>query len=160
MICFGLIYVAAFPLTALEIIKYDHIFFLWFCTVIYLGDSGAYLLGTIWGRRKLFPNLSPNKSLEGIIGALVGATFGGSVFWYFLLDHFKNITLSLFEAVVLSILLAALGIWGDLFESMFKRYSSISDSGSLIPGHGGALDRLDSLYLASPFLLIYIKFLH
>jgi phosphatidate cytidylyltransferase len=118
--------------------------------LIWLADSSAYFAGRRWGRRKLAPRISPGKTWEGAIGALVatlfftllGATFLGLAGLQWLL-----LTVIAMVAVLFSII-------GDLFESMAKRQHEVKDSGSLLPGHGGVLDRIDSLTAAAPVFLL------
>ncbi len=118
------------------------------------GDVGAYLVGTRWGRHRLLPRVSPNKSVEGALGGLafsvVGAVVVQRVGW---VD-------SLPEAVVLGVLLGALAQLGDLVESMIKRDYGVKDSGSLFPGLGGALDLIDSLLFTAPVLYTYVVLVH
>jgi len=108
--------------------------------VVMASDTAAYFTGTSFGRRKLYPAISPNKSIEGAIGGLAGCVLGallGKV-WFFS-------ALTLVDVLVLGTVLGVLAQLGDLFESMLKRSFGVKDSGTLIPGHGGILDRLDSL---------------
>ncbi len=108
-------------------------------------DTLAYFSGKALGKRKLYPAISPNKSIEGAIGGLAGAVCGAVVakFWFMP-------GLGLLECLVLGLLLGPLAQVGDLFESMLKRSFEVKDSGALIPGHGGILDRLDSLLFVFP----------
>jgi phosphatidate cytidylyltransferase len=111
--------------------------------IIMLGDSAAYFTGINLGRRKLYPAISPNKSVEGALGGLLGSFVGALLFKY---GFFPE--LSVGDCIFLGLGLGALGQLGDLFESMLKRSFGVKDSGTLIPGHGGILDRLDSLIFA------------
>ncbi len=118
----------------------------WIFLVLFIvmsGDSAAYFTGINFGRRKLYPAISPNKSIEGAIGGLVGSFVGALLFKY---GFFPQ--LSVVDCLLLGVGLGALGQVGDLFESMLKRSFGVKDSGTLIPGHGGILDRLDSLIFA------------
>ena len=120
--------------------------------VTWAADTAAYYTGKTMGRRPLAPRLSPKKTVEGFVGGLLGAVFvaGLSHFWFFPF-------LTLVECVIIGVLLAILGLLGDLAESYFKRNSGVKDSGTLIPGHGGVLDRLDSLLFTGPaFYYSYI----
>ncbi len=114
--------------------------------LIWSADSAAYFSGRQWGRRKLLPKVSPGKSWEGVAGAMLAAmllAFGAA--FYF--------ELPVLEFVILGIVVTAISIVGDLTESLFKRQVNIKDSGVLLPGHGGVLDRIDSLTSAAPFFL-------
>ncbi len=116
-------------------------------------DSAAYFTGSSLGRRKLYPAVSPKKSVEGALGGVAGSVVAALVvkFWFFP-------ALGLVDCFVLGVLLAIVGQLGDLFESLLKRSFDVKDSGSLIPGHGGILDRLDSLLFAFPLAYYYARF--
>lgn len=118
----------------------------------WLGDTGAYLVGKAVGRRKLSPRLSPNKTWEGIAGGLTLSTMGviGMAMW-------AVPNLSAGQACVLGPLLYAAGVFGDLAESMLKRSAGVKDSGRLMPGHGGVLDRLDSFMAVAPVLFMWMR---
>ncbi|MEA3332072.1 MAG: phosphatidate cytidylyltransferase [Pseudomonadota bacterium] len=109
------------------------------------GDAFSYYCGTYWGKRKLSPTISPNKTVEGFLAGL----FGGA-FFALALTWLGFITIAWNEAVVLGLAANFLGQMGDLFESYLKRSHGIKDSGGLIPGHGGFLDRVDSVLFAAP----------
>lgn len=120
----------------------------WILTVIlvtWLSDTGAYMVGRSFGKRKLIPLVSPNKTWEGLIGGLVAATITGVLCaWLFGLD------INLFLAAAVGLIIAVVGVIGDLTESLIKRQAGVKDSGTLIPGHGGMLDRLDALLFTFP----------
>ena len=126
------------------------IFLLFAVTWFY--DSFAYFIGSAFGKHKLFPNISPKKSLEGLIG--------GILFTIFIILGIKSFTsvieFSYFHCIIISILLSVTGQIGDLFESIIKRYAGVKDSSNLIPGHGGILDKLDSLLFNAPILYYYL----
>ena len=111
------------------------------------GDAFSYYCGTYWGKRKLSPTISPNKTVEGFLAGL----FGGA-FFALLLNWLGLVTITWNEAVVLGLAANFLGQMGDLFESYLKRSRGIKDSGGLIPGHGGFLDRVDSVLFAAPVI--------
>ncbi|WP_371926698.1 phosphatidate cytidylyltransferase [Desulfuromonas sp. KJ2020] len=119
----------------------EWIFFALLC--IMACDSAAYFIGSALGRRKLYPAISPNKSVEGALGGVAGTFVGAGLAKIFFFQE-----LSWSDVVLLGGVLGVLGQLGDLFESMLKRSFNVKDSGTLIPGHGGILDRLDSLLFA------------
>ena len=121
--------------------------------VVWLSDAGAYTVGSLWGRHKLAPHISPGKTVEGALGAMVLAVAAALVAraWFFR-------KLSLQDALWLGILLGLAGMAGDLAESQLKRSAAVKDSGRLFPGHGGMLDRADSLLFAAPVLFYYHKY--
>ncbi len=119
--------------------------------LIWVADSGAYFSGVRWGRNKLAPVISPGKSWEGLYGALAGAVVCGiGIHW------FKGME-SLPMVILLCIVTVLASVVGDLFESVFKRRAGIKDSGNLLPGHGGVLDRIDSLTSAAPVYLLALQ---
>jgi phosphatidate cytidylyltransferase len=123
--------------------------------VIMMGDTAAYLTGTYFGKRKLAPEISPGKTVEGMLGYVVGSVMGGCLGASFLLTELGAV-----EVIALSGMLSLLGQIGDLFESLIKRVFAVKDSGSLLPGHGGLLDRLDSLIFPAVFATSYLKVFH
>ncbi len=118
--------------------------------VIMAGDTAAYFTGSAIGRRKLYPAISPNKSIEGAAGGLAGSLLGA---FAASLTFFPALTVS--DVLFFGLLVGAAGQVGDLFESMLKRSYGVKDSGTIIPGHGGILDRLDSLLFAFPLAFYY-----
>lgn len=114
--------------------------------VIWLSDTGAYCVGSLLGRHALFKRISPKKSWEGFWGGLIFAAAGGGL--CSLMLHTP-----LWWTVAASVVISVLSVWGDLCESLLKRSRGVKDSGNLLPGHGGVLDRLDSLLLTAPVLL-------
>jgi len=121
--------------------------------VIFAGDTGAFYSGRLWGRRRLAPVLSPKKTIEGAIGGLMG-----SLAMTILAGKLLNpIPFKVSALLLLGLGLAVVGQVGDLMESMVKRASRVKDAGALLPGHGGMLDRLDSLLFAFP-LTYYVAF--
>jgi phosphatidate cytidylyltransferase len=116
-------------------------------------DTGAFYVGTLFGRHRMAPGVSPKKSWEGAAGGLVAAVGGGLLahFWFYQ-------ALPVFHAVILGLLLGSMGILGDLAESMLKRATGSKDSSGLLPGHGGVLDRVDSLIFSAPVLYYYYLF--
>ena len=120
--------------------------------IIWAADIGAYFAGHRWGRLKLAPQVSPGKTLEGVAGGLVSAVLvagaGGSL-----------LGLPLAVMLPLGLCMAALSIVGDLAESMFKRSVGLKDSGRLFPGHGGLLDRIDSITAAAPLFALALQWM-
>jgi phosphatidate cytidylyltransferase len=122
-------------------------------STVWVGDTFALLIGSWWGRHKLSPQISPHKTVEGFFACFIGAIL--TVF------AFKSLflpTLMTVDALVVGTGIALFGQLGDLSESMIKRGAKVKDSGSLIPGHGGVLDRLDSFLFAAPFLYYFLIF--
>ena len=125
------------------------IFFL--LLVTWASDTGAYYIGTLYGRHRLAPRISPKKTVEGLVGGLISAIIVAYVArWWFLPE------LSGLDCLILAILLTIAGLWGDLTESVMKRSVGMKDSGGILPGHGGMLDRLDSLLFAAPAFYYYV----
>ncbi len=122
-----------------------------FIVIIWANDVCAYLVGWAFGRHPLFPRLSPKKSWEGFIGGVASAVGFGLLAAWFLGDSY-----GLWAG--LALVASITGVAGDLVESMFKRAAGVKDSGALIPGHGGVLDRFDALLLATPFVFVYLLF--
>ena len=117
-----------------------------------LFDIFAYFAGTYFGRHKMAPSISPGKSWEGIAGGVVGAVLGGMV----LGSAFAG--LSLVDGIAVGLIASVFAPIGDLIESMIKRELGIKDSGRLLPGHGGMLDRLDAIVIVLPPLAAYLAF--
>lgn len=150
----GVLYVALpvallFAIPHMTTVSWEPWVLLWFIFIIWGNDVFAYLVGITLGRHKMCPSISPKKSWEGFVGGLLGAQLVGYIatqamdafgyFWY-----------------GLALVAAVAGVLGDLVESQFKRKVGVKDSGNLIPGHGGVLDRFDALLMATPFVVLYI----
>lgn len=118
---------------------------------IWVGDSGAYYVGRNFGRHKMSPRISPNKTVEGLLGAVV-TTYAAAAAAAYVLD----LGMDPIHIAALATILAAAAPIGDLVESQFKRDSGVKDSSSLLPGHGGFLDRTDSLFYAAPLFIGYL----
>lgn len=123
--------------------------------VIMLGDTAAYFVGNRFGTKKLSPEISPGKTVEGALGYLAGSVLGGLLTAKFLITE-----LAAAEVVMLAAVLSVLGQIGDLFESLIKRVFTVKDSGTFLPGHGGLLDRLDSLIFPAVFATAYLRLFH
>ena len=118
--------------------------------LLWANDTFAYLTGRLLGKHKLFERISPGKTIEGSIGGLVFTLAGIIVF-----SHYVD-WLSLWQAIGLGLIAVVFGTLGDLCESMLKRQAGVKDSGNLIPGHGGVLDRFDSVLFAVPFVYVFL----
>nr|WP_262911770.1 phosphatidate cytidylyltransferase [Joostella atrarenae] len=119
--------------------------------LIWVNDSFAYLVGKSIGKHKLFPSVSPKKTVEGFIGGLIFAL--GAAYILFIYSG----ELNLVQWMVLALVVVVTGSVGDLVESKFKRLAGVKDSGAILPGHGGLLDRLDSLIFAAPFAYLTLQ---
>jgi phosphatidate cytidylyltransferase len=124
---------------------------LWFLLVIFTGDTGAYYSGRALGKTKLFPAVSPGKTWAGVAGGLAASLVAGVILGKWLLAELGIISLA-----ILALVLAVVGLLGDLFESMLKRQVQVKDASGLLPGHGGMLDRLDSLLFTAP-VVVYVR---
>ncbi len=122
--------------------------------MIWLNDTGAFCVGSLIGRHKLFERVSPKKSWEGFVGGMVFAIAGAVIMKQFFSGAFEAFTM--WQMVGMGVVVSVFATWGDLVESLIKRTLGVKDSGHLIPGHGGILDRIDSLLLVSPALLVYL----
>jgi phosphatidate cytidylyltransferase len=122
--------------------------------VVFLGDTGAFYMGSYLGRHKLCPAVSPNKTIEGSVGGLAANVCAGALFKIFFFPLLRwNLSILFFLCIGVA------GQVGDLFESKFKRVAHIKDSGALLPGHGGFLDRIDALLFAAPVAYFFIEYL-
>jgi phosphatidate cytidylyltransferase len=122
--------------------------------IIWICDTAAFHAGTVIGNHKLFPRVSPNKSWEGAIFGFVFAILSAIAAKYIVLEY-----LSLGSAIIIGVIVGIFGQLGDLIESLLKRDAGVKDSSTLIPGHGGVLDRFDSLLLVSPLVYLYLDFI-
>jgi phosphatidate cytidylyltransferase len=148
----SLLNVLAFTADSSGVVAFNTLLPLSVFIFLWVNDSGAYCVGSLLGRHKLFPRISPGKSWEGSIG---GAVFVLVAAWA--ISHFLDgVMLTLPEWLGLGLVVVVFGTWGDLVESLFKRTLGIKDSGSILPGHGGMLDRFDSSLLAIPAAVIYL----
>lgn len=128
---------------------------LYFILVTKLSDSGAYAVGSLIGRHKMIPRISPGKTWEGFGGAVAASTLGSLVFVHFV--GYRLHGMNLLHAVVLGVVLSSAAVIGDLIESLFKREAGVKDSGRLFPGIGGILDLLDSLLFNAPIMYLYLR---
>jgi phosphatidate cytidylyltransferase len=125
--------------------------------IVWFGDAGAYFVGSRFGKHKLAPRISPKKTWEGAMGNFAGNLAAAALIKVFVCTDWTPV-----DAAAIAILLGTVGILGDLTESAWKRSASLKDSyfGFSIPGHGGVLDRIDSLVFAAPALYVYVHFIH
>jgi phosphatidate cytidylyltransferase len=152
----GLLYVPLL-LAHLLLLRYEPLGSQWLfllMVIVMAGDTGAYYVGSTLGKRKLYPVVSPNKSVEGSAGGLAGSVAGALIARA---TFFPELTVV--DCLATALLLGLLGQLGDLFESLLKRSFGVKDSGTIIPGHGGILDRLDSIMFAAPAALYYARFI-
>ncbi len=119
----------------------------------WVNDTFAYLVGKNFGKQKLFPSISPKKTVEGFLGGL----FFACVASYFISTYTE--TLNFTSWLIMAIIVSVFGTLGDLIESKFKRQANVKDSGVIMPGHGGLLDRLDSVIFTSPFIFLFLRLL-
>lgn len=153
MTLFGVLYLGLTlgPLSMTRLLPLGEWLIFFLLLVTWASDTGAYYVGTLYGRHRLAPTISPKKTYEGLVGGLIGAILAAyAVRWWFLPE------LSGLDCLVLGTLLTITGLWGDLTESAMKRSVGIKDSGGILPGHGGMLDRLDSLLFTAPAFYYYI----
>ncbi len=154
---FGLLYVAVpfsllnyYPNPAFLPGVYHTSFLLGFFFMIWINDTGAFLLGTAFGRHRLFERVSPKKTWEGAMGGAL-LTFASACVISMYYSH-----IYLRDWLIIAAIIVVFGTYGDLFESMFKRSINAKDSGTILPGHGGVLDRFDSVFMAAPFVFVYL----
>ncbi len=149
---FSLLNVLAFTATPNGHISFNTLLPLSVFVFLWVNDTGAYCVGSLLGRHKLFPRISPGKSWEGCIG---GAVFV-QVAAYLIGEYIDMGILNTLQWLGLGLVVVVFGTWGDLVESLFKRTLGIKDSGNILPGHGGMLDRFDSSLLAIPAAVVYL----
>ena len=138
-------------------IQYTYLMPLSVFVFLWINDAGAYICGSLLGRHKLFPRISPGKSWEGSIGGGLLVVVAAVLVWYFTDQYDVNdLGMTACEWAGLGIVVVLFGTWGDLIESLFKRTLGIKDSGNVLPGHGGMLDRFDSSLLAIPAAVVYL----
>lgn len=156
---YGLLYLSV-PFTLLIYLPYmtkgewrpEIIFFPFL--LVWLNDTFAYLFGSQFGRHKLFPRISPKKSWEGAIGGGL-VTIGAALF---IAPYLEGLTI--LNNIFIACIVVVFGIFGDLLESMFKRSIEIKDSGNIMPGHGGILDRFDAIVFVIPAIFVYLEFVY
>lgn len=122
---------------------------------VWMADSAAYYVGTYMGKNKLYPAISPNKTLEGLFGSILGGSIGALIIKVVFNIH----DISIMTILLIGAVLGIAAVLGDLIESMFKRDAGVKDSSNLIPGHGGLLDKIDGLLIAGPILYIILRYI-
>jgi phosphatidate cytidylyltransferase len=152
----GILYVVLLltPLAKLKLLPNGPGLIILILTISWFSDTGAYFAGRFLGRHKLYPAVSPNKTIEGAVGGLVAA-FGAAALaraWYLPVLTWR-------DCLLIAIPAGALGQAGDLCESLLKRACGVKDSGQLLPGHGGLLDRVDAVMFATPYVYFYATYL-
>ena len=133
-----------------------HVYVFYLIVITKFSDMGAYLTGSLIGKHKMIPHISPAKTWEGFFGALAFATMGSYIVFYFMGERYLSY-LNWMHATVLGVLLGFAAIIGDLAESIIKRSTGVKDSGHFLPGIGGALDLIDSLLFTAPLLFFYLR---
>lgn len=119
--------------------------------LVWVNDTFAFLVGKNFGKQKLFPSVSPKKTVEGFLGGL----FFSCIASYFIAEYTETRSFTIW--LILAIIISVFGTIGDLIESKFKRQANVKDSGVIMPGHGGLLDRLDSIIFAAPFIFLFLR---
>ena len=153
---FSLLNILAFRVSA-EGMTFTSVLPLSVFVFLWINDTGAYCCGSLLGRHKLFPRISPGKSWEGSVGGGVFVVAAAIGVWYLTEQYgINDLQLTMYEWIGLGLTVVVFGTWGDLVESLFKRTLGIKDSGSILPGHGGMLDRFDSSLLAIPAAVVYL----
>ncbi len=149
----GFVYVALFPALVVKTLRFDGglNWFLCLLSIVFAGDTFAYIFGRALGKNKLLEAVSPKKTLQGSAGGLIGSVCAGLIFHYFLLPE-----IPVQYMILLSLITGIFAQIGDLFESLLKRIADVKDSGSIMPGHGGILDRVDGVYFAAPIFYIFV----
>lgn len=154
---FSMINVLAFEVSATDgQVHYDMLLPLSIFIFLWTNDTGAYCSGSLFGKHKLFPRVSPGKSWEGSIGGGIFVLIAAGIIGYIANNGATPHTLSIPGWLGLGLVVVFFGTWGDLVESLFKRTLGVKDSGNILPGHGGMLDRFDSSLMAIPAAVIYL----
>ena len=154
---FSLLNVLAFHTDTAGGVSFDPILPLSVFVFLWINDTGAYLCGSLLGRHKLFPRISPGKSWEGSVGGGILVMLVAVLVWHLTeVNGYNHLGLSAIQWAGLGLVIVVFGTWGDLIESLLKRTLGIKDSGNILPGHGGMLDRFDSSLLAIPAAVVYL----
>jgi len=140
--------------SSLDSIYYNSFFIIGYFIIQWVSDTGAFVFGVSFGKHRLFERISPKKSWEGAIGGFI-ATIGAAFIVHYIFPQ-----LDLKHWIIISIIITFFGIYGDLIESLFKRSVKVKDSGKIMPGHGGILDRFDSTFIALPMVYFYLQIIN
>ena len=152
----GFVYIGILPALASLLLKLPNgeYWFLSHLIIVFLGDTFAYTFGLMWGNKKLIPTISPKKTVQGAVGGLFGSivfAIGSGYFWFPTVPFWLFAGLGAFIGIVAQL--------GDFFESLLKRVANVKDSGGLMPGHGGVLDRLDGVLFTTPIMFLSASFI-
>ncbi|WP_413585741.1 phosphatidate cytidylyltransferase [Bdellovibrio sp. HCB274] len=152
----GLMYIGLLPSFAFRLLDQEQGlgWFIFLLAVVFAGDTMAYCFGVLIGKHKVMPTVSPKKTWEGSLGGIVGSVIAGILCWKFLLPDF-----TWYFILGLAAVSGFVGQFGDFFESLLKRVADVKDSGKIMPGHGGVLDRIDGVLFASPVVLLGVVIL-
>lgn len=155
---FSMINVLAFRSTPDGNVTFEWLLPLSLFIFLWTNDTGAYCSGSLLGRHKLFPRISPGKSWEGSIGGAVFVMIAAAIIYFLNVGQTDGLVagMPLWQWLGLGLVVVVFGTWGDLVESLFKRTLGIKDSGNILPGHGGMLDRFDSSLMAIPAAVVYL----
>lgn len=155
---FSMINVLAFRSTPDGNVTFEWLLPLSLFIFLWTNDTGAYCSGSLLGRHKLFPRISPGKSWEGSIGGAVFVMIAAAIIYFLNVGQTDGLVagIPLWQWLGLGLVVVVFGTWGDLVESLFKRTLGIKDSGNILPGHGGMLDRFDSSLMAIPAAVVYL----
>lgn len=149
----AILYTGLLPAFSYRIIdqSYGLYWFVFLLATVFSGDTFAYIFGITFGKHHMMPRISPKKTWQGSFGGLFGSAIAATICHFFLLTHIPLVYL-----VCIAVLASFCGQYGDFFESLLKRVSGVKDSGNIMPGHGGILDRVDAVLFASPVILTAI----
>lgn len=147
----GFLYLGLLPSFACKLIELPNgvVWFVALLLIVFAGDTFAFIFGILWGSKKIMPLVSPKKTVIGSIGGIIGSLVASFSISFYL----ENIPL--LALLILGLISGVFGQFGDLFESMLKRVADIKDSGNIMPGHGGILDRIDGVLFAAPFVYLF-----
>ncbi|MDO4158974.1 MAG: phosphatidate cytidylyltransferase [Prevotellaceae bacterium] len=153
---FSTINILAFNVSGDGEIVFNYIIPLSVFIFLWANDTGAYCSGSLFGKHKLFPRISPGKSWEGSVGGAITVLIAAGIIGYLQNSQSAMTGLTIPQWMGLGLVVVVFGTWGDLVESLFKRTLGIKDSGNILPGHGGMLDRFDSSLMAMPAAVVYL----